>query len=394
MFKKILKIFAVTQFLLIISWFLGEEIIPFRLARRSREITEFVNTSILWSRTNFDGLQFLQIAKSGHGYLQQVFFPLYPQLISLFKNVFESYTISGLFISFVSFILMLFVLGKLLKEEKFKKSTIYRILLILAFFPTSFYFSVVYTESLFMLLVVLSFYLARKGNYLLAGFVAGLASYTRFIGIFLVPAIVIDYCQQEKAGLSGTIIDKARKVVKAMGFIFISSWGLIAYMFFLKKTTGDPLYFVHIQQLFSPERAFHKLILIYQVFWRYIKMVFSLNPSQWAFYSVSLELVVSTVFLGLLLWGWYKRKEYKIKESWLIFSFLAYSLPTITGTFSSMPRFVLVCFPGFIVIERLLGVAKKSNKKLLVVVARFYLPLSILLLIIISAFFFRGYWVA
>jgi hypothetical protein len=123
-------------------------------------------------------------------------------------------------------------------------------------------------------------------------------------------------------------------------------------------------------------------------------MVFALSPKQWAFYNVSMELIVSIIFLVLLLWGWYKRKEYKIRESWLVFSFFAYSLPTITGTFSSMPRFALVCFPAFIVIERLLSKAKKSKNKWLNLISKVYLPASIILFAIISAFFFMGYWVA
>ena len=39
---------------------------------------QVVNPIWLWSRANFDGTHYLDIAKKGYGIYQQAFFPLYP----------------------------------------------------------------------------------------------------------------------------------------------------------------------------------------------------------------------------------------------------------------------------------------------------------------------------
>ena len=392
MSRFIIKTFLFVQLILILAWFFGGKYIFLRPTFTGTELVELNSVSFLWSRANFDGVRYVQIARDGYGYLQEAFFPFYPQLIAFFKNFFGYFTPAGIFVSLTSFILALIVLSKLLSFEKIKEGRIRKIILVLAFFPTAYYFSVVYTESLFLLLVLLSFYLSKQKKYLLAGMVAGLASYTRLVGIFLIPALIIDYCSQENCNFSGSIKDKLRKAFKALCFSSISSWGLFAYMYFLKRTTGDYFYFAHVQQGFGAGRTTEKLILIYQVFWRYVKMIFTVNPNQWAFYYVLLEFIISAAFLSLIVWGWYKRKEYKIRDSWLVFSTLAFILPTLTGTFSSMPRYVLVCFPCFVVIERLLSSTKKKNK-ILGCLCKYYLPISLLLLLILSAFFFQGYWV-
>jgi len=91
---------------------------------------------------------------------------------------------------------------------------------------------------------------------------------------------------------------------------------------------------------------------------------------------------LSSVVIGywLLVIGYIKR----IRISYLIFSFLAITIPTFTGTFSSMPRYVLVAFPLFIV----LGLIKNKLMKI------FLLSIFFLLLSIFTLLFTSGHWVA
>jgi hypothetical protein len=372
---------------------------------------EFENAPLVWSRANFDGFHYTKIARDGYQYLQQAFFPFYPQLISFFQKIFDSFLISSLLISNLSFILLLVGFWKLLELEGIKRGAIKKSLFFLVIFPTSFYFVSAYTESLFLLLVLWSFYFAQKGKFFWAGLLAGFASYTRPIGIFLLPALLVEYYQQESrrkmrerlAALKERIMNPRRNHFayllqsriphfKNLFFISLSSWGLLKYMYYLKKTQGDWFYFAKVQPDFGAQRSVDKLILLYQVFWRYLKMVFTVYPRQWLYFNVWFELLVSVLFLGLLLWGWYKRKEYKIRPSWLTFATAAYFLPTFTGTFSSMPRYVLVCFPAFLVLARIFADLKKRHG--FSRIEWLYLGVSLLLLIVSSAFFFRGYWVA
>lgn len=50
----------------------------------------------LWSRANFDGIHYLDIAQKGYGIYQQAFFPFYPQLVRVLGNIFAGqYLLAG-----------------------------------------------------------------------------------------------------------------------------------------------------------------------------------------------------------------------------------------------------------------------------------------------------------
>ena len=68
-----------------------------------------------------------------------------------------------------------------------------------------------------------------------------------------------------------------------------------------------------------------------------------------------------------------------------IFNLLAYLVPTFSGSFTSLPRYVLVCFPSFVVIAVIL----KNHPRLRFAV---YLT-SVISLAYFWMKFSQGYWV-
>jgi len=398
--KYIVKIFVLLNFLVILTWVWGL-VFPIRLSPfLGLCLQEKINNSFFWSRANFDGVHHVSIARSGYGYLQQAFFPFYAWLIRAVHRVlpFLSLIESGVFISLVCFLGILFLLAKLFKLEGEKKAVVKKSLLFLVIFPTSFYFVSVYTESLFLFLALLSFYLAHKKHWLYAALVAGLASYTRLVGIFLLPALLWEYYLYEsKRGMKKRLVAAKKNLKKKLNFryfiylfktrwphiknglfIFTSGWGLVVYMLFLNATKQDYLYFLHVQPGFGAQRTIGKVIMFYQVIWRYIKMIFTVNPLSLIYFNVWFELLVTLLFAYLLILGWFK---FKIRSSWMLFSTLAFILPSVTGTFSSMPRYVLVCFPCFLVLAK-------------IKLSRWGYYLSVSFFVIVSYLFFRGHWIA
>lgn len=361
-FWWITKIFIIWRlFLQLVVW-LGEKIISPRPG--------YLGSSI-WA--NFDGIHYLGIAQNGYGLYQQAFFPLYPNLIRWLSNFIHNYLLSALLISHLTFLGALFFLYKLISFDyspRFARSVI----VLLLIFPTSFYFASVYTESLFLFLSVGSFYFARIKKWLLAGIFGALGSATRIVGIFLFPALLWEWGEQRK------ILDFKSKILNLF-FVFLIPLGLIFYMRYLMLNYGDPLLFAHVQEYFGAQRTSGKIILLYQVFWRYFKMVLTtkLDP---LYFTVWLELLIGGGFLVLLIYGYFR----KVRVSWLIFGILSYVLPTLTGTFSSLPRYVVVIFPAFIVLEAL----REKYRWL----RFFYPPLSFGLLILSLILFSRGYWIA
>lgn len=394
------KLFLLLQLILVAAALFGEKFIPIKAETfLGRSLGELIDHYLIWSRANFDGVHHISIARCGYGYLQQAFFPFYAKLISFFQHYFfKGFIVSGIFISSVSFLISLILMADLFRKAGEKEETVKKSLLFLAIFPTSFYFTFVYAESLFLMLVLLSFWWAKRKRWLLAGLIAGLASYTRLTGIFLLPALLYEYYEGEsKRAMKERIVAAKNSLVSKINpryffyflktrayhiknflFILTSSWGLLYYMDFLQRMKGDPFYFIRVQPDFGAQRSIGKVIMLYQVFWRYLKMILTVNPKTLIYFNVWLELLLTLLFLYLLLLGWLK---FKISHSWMIFATLAYVLPSLTGTFSSMPRYVLVCFPCFLVLAK-------------IKIPRLVYLLSVLFLFALSALFMRGYWIA
>ncbi len=412
--KYILKLFLLLEGIYLLGWFLGEKLLPLRPDFLGRWFNAQAGyASWLWSRANFDGFYYLKIARDGYQYLQQAFFPAYPLLIRWGHNFWHSYLGVALFISNVSFFLVLWLLAKLLRQEGLDEERIKAILWLLLLFPTSFYFLSVYTESLFLVFVLASFYFLARRNYFWSALLAAAASYTRPLGIFLIPALWVGYYQQLSRRRLKTKLTAAREHARQFGWrrylyqaikqrlpflanfflLSLGSLGFLKYALYLWRTQGDWLYFAHVQPSFGAQRSISKVIMIYQVIWRYLRMIVTVNHHQWLYFNVWFEFLISLLFLGLLAWGWYRRREYKLPASWLTFATFAYLVPTLTGTFSSMPRYVLVCFPGFVVLDQLLLALEKKKP------GRFswrtiYLFTSFTLLLLAIMLFSRGYWLS
>jgi Gpi18-like mannosyltransferase len=360
--KWLVLIFACWQLVLLLLTYVSQFIIKLR----PDYVSEF------GGRANFDGMHYLTIAERGYQGFQQAFFPFYPYLIHFFsKFIFHNYFVSGLFISNLSILITLFLFYKLVRLD-FSEKIAQTAIIFLLIFPSSFFFGSVYTESLFLVLVIGSFYAARKKQWLLAGLLGGMASATRLVGLFLFPALLIEW------GIGQKKKQKLRFVNLLPIFLILCGTGF--YMWYLKKTVGDPLYFIHVQPMFGANRTGGKLILLYQVFWRYLKMILTTKMNV-LYFTVWLELLTSIIFLLLSVFTYYK-----MRLSYFVFMILAYLIPTLTGTFLSMPRFMLALFPGFIILA--IFSEKHSWFKII------YPVVSGILLVISTILFIRGYFVA
>ena len=169
------------------------------------------------------------------------------------------------------------------------------------------------------------------------------ATATRFVGIFLIPALVVEYWLQLKESGKSIKSGKFSAVIPVLS-ICIVSFGLIAYMVYSQQHFNDALKFIHSQPAFGASRS-DKIILLYQVFWRYAKMAVTVDFFSLLYYRISMEVLSAVIFLIL---GLISFKNTRL--SYAIFGFLSFLAPTLTGTFSSMPRYILVMFPVFIMI--------------------------------------------
>lgn len=339
-------------------------------------IRNYLANPFLWAWSNFDGEHYLAIAQNGYQPLTYFFFPLYPILIKYlslpFGNSLYVLVKSGILISLLSFFAGLCGLYKLAKMDFNEFVSRYSVILILLF-PTSFFFGSVYTESLFFALTVWCFYFARKQNWLIAGILGAFITATRIVGLAVVAAVVVEAVEFYRKG---------KKIPLKVFVLGLSFLGLGIYILYLWHVTGDPLNFLHTVGIFGAQRS-SSFVILPQVFYRYIfKILPGLNYQYFpVVFSTWLEFALSLLFLGLSVFSFVK-----LRLSYSVYLALGYIIPTLSGSFSSMPRYLLVLFPAFI----LMSVILSKNKRFLIA----FSVASFILLLISFAFFARGYWIS
>lgn len=184
----------------------------------------------------YDSIHYINIAKYGYAEpFLYAFFPMYPVLIKALTYIIPSYEVSGLLISNVCSFLSVIIINKLTKNNFWNITTF-------IFTPILAYTSIIYTESIFMLLTLLGYYLYKNNKYFLSGIIIGLSMLTRNSGIILWGTIGLDM-------LYRLFIEKE----KTIKFKHIIKFGLpsliigLIYSLYLYFETGNFFKYITVQ---------------------------------------------------------------------------------------------------------------------------------------------------
>lgn len=252
------------------------------------------------------------------------FFPLYPLLIRLGHWLSGNYLVSGIIISNVCFLIASYFLYRLIEKQE-DQVTARNVVKYLFLFPTAFIFSGVFTESLFLMLLILAFYLAQKRKWYGVGICGFFLTLTRSIGIFMLLPLVYEYAKLIEFKVSKIKFD-------ALFFLFFPA-GLMLFAAFNFFLTKDPLGFVHIQSAWGRHLV------------NPVHIVFS-N----LFFGNAYEIVLACtaiICLGLVLMFYDK-----LRFSYFLLALLAILVPLFSGL-ASLPRYVLIVFPLYIIFAKL-----------------------------------------
>ena len=372
-------------------WFIGillfsliaTKILPNQKDYLGGGLTNYLRLPLFWGFSNFDGEHYVSIAQNGYAPLQHFFFPVYPLLIRIISTVLGHslflYNLSGILVSFVSTAVFLVGLVQLLKIDYSEKVTELTILL-LVLSPASFFFFMVYTESLFLALAVWCFYFTRRRLFLPAVILASIASATKVVGFSLGIAILFEILAPSWP--MKNVLEVVKKNIKELLLVLFSTTGLFAYMTFLQKETGDALVFLHKISVFGDQRS-STLISLPQVFYRYVFKIIPNLTNYWpTTFTTLLEFAVAVIFLLICIFSFRT-----LRKSYWIYLVIGFLVPTLAGSFSSLPRYVIVLFPAFLYLATLFENKKKEYT---------YIVFAIfgLLQIISLMLFFRGYWLS
>lgn len=247
------------------------------------------------------------------------FFPLFPMLIRA-AGVTGDFALDGMLLSHAAFAISLLLLGPVLVRTGFSFDDASRAMFYLAFFPTSYFFSLPVTESLFLALSLGAVLAGTYGRWWLAGLLGGLGALTRAPGILLLLPLAVLFVERRE-----------RPWWRITSLLLIPA-GLLTFMWHLHSRTGDALAFVHAQ------RGWGRLA---QPFWQ--PMVdFALHPEiiSQPWNPVAANLLVAILLLAAAI-------GFAVRRQWVfaVYALASLLLPLGTGSVQSLARYAAVAFP-------------------------------------------------
>jgi hypothetical protein len=390
-----LSVYALTSLIVVLGVLFGQAVValaPHPFAKRGDLIESFAN---------WDGRWYINIVE--HGYLYNpatpssvAFFPLYPLLG---RGVVELTGLrTDLALLLVSHLCLAtaFVLLAVYLRERFsnaREPLAEFTLLALALFPTTVFFRMAYTESLFLCLLVLFLYaLERRWPLAVIALIVGTATASRATGVGLLPPFALHVWQRSSSARQGA--------GRLLWLVPLACWGIAGWMLYQQVVFGDALVFAKTQANWrvrpvveaAPLADKWASLLSFEPIWS----VF--DPSSSAYWATpeppSLPPLFSLQFANPLYFafavgvttlgwtrGWLRSSEVVLVAALLLIPYVASSYEM---HMAGAARFAAVVLPVYVVLGRIL--------------CRMALPLSICLLavsgsllLIYGALFARWY---
>jgi hypothetical protein len=331
----------------------------------------FLGNAVAAPLARWDSVWYLTIARYGYAHIRErmAFFPLYPALIHVLGWIVRSDLIAGVLISLVSLIVALWLIQKLVRLD-FGEEVAATTVLLIAFCPVSFFFSAVYTESLFLALSVGSIYAARRERWVLCGALGFLAAISRNGGIALIiPTAIIYLYGPREAPLTRWGTDAAqgfRRLLPRYRLGTDAAWlllipiGLLSYLAYLGARYGDTLAPFRVEAVWYRHSSF-PLTTVWdgaKQAWDGLRQLiqgpvapFRVPDYAQGVISAALQDIYLFLFLvlgviGLVCVLWRLGAAYGLYTLALLV--LALADPVSLQPLASLPRYELIIFPLFI----------------------------------------------
>ena len=351
---------------------------------------------------NWDGVWFIRIAAAGyHSHaFSQAFFPLYPAAVRIVAPIAgHFYVVAGVAVSLACYAAAMVLLYRLALLERGSRVALWSVVFI-SVFPTAFFFQAVYSESMFLLLTLLSFSAGRRGRWWLAGVAGLLAALTRSSGLLLLLPLAVMWWEQRRgapvrlpggpaeatpplpgsasataaapsagsvpavaaAPPAGPVSALRRPPVLSLGWLLLVPAGLGLYMAYLWRAFSDPFLFSAVQGFWGrrsslpPAAVWDGAVAAYHgVHWLVLHGAGALlNGPHTASGGLQSDVIANPLeFLALLTavvlvvvcWR-------KLPAAYTLYGLAALLFPLLYPTtarpLDSLPRFLAVVFPLFI----------------------------------------------
>jgi hypothetical protein len=295
------------------------------------------------------------------------FWPFYPLVVWASDSLIGNPFITGLVVSNLALVCACVLLHRW-ASRRFGNDVATRTVTLLLAFPFAFYFSAMYTESVFLLAVVAAFYFSDRGRWLLASLSAAAAGATRLVGVLVLLPVLLTYAQQHRWKLGNFRRD--------ILWLALGLTGTLGHMLYLHRRFGDGLAFLSSQWVpgWGNDSGWTRLALLMEKLtgWRHLAMG--------DFEAIALvNLAFGVLALVVCLVGW--RRMGVAACAWGALTMLI-SL----RIWASSGRYAAVVWPAF------LGIALLTRRRPLLYQST---VVALCLLQALLAFWFtHGHWVA
>lgn len=297
----------------------------------------------------FDGPEYLAIATEGYQRRQLVWFPAYPTMLGLLDGLLGAPVLAGVIVSAVAGVTAVVLFWRWTARRGMPIAARWTALAVLMLYPYGwFLYGVVYSDALFLALVLGAFVLLERGDLRWAVLVGACATATRPSGFAVVLGLAV--LSAERSGLlrvpeSGpewvralrlpVELDRTRLGPSAL-LPLASAGGLVAYMGYLWWRWGNPLAFVTEQSNYHHSGP--GTLLKWQYFEQWYGGVDARHLATTTAQAVLLVLVLVSVPAVGRRFGW----------GYGVFVLALAALPMASvSTFMGVGRYLLPAFPVF-----------------------------------------------
>ncbi|HEY3992223.1 MAG TPA: mannosyltransferase family protein [Ktedonobacteraceae bacterium] len=351
--KRVWAIYLATHLVFLILTYLATLFTSERVAGQHAIFQTLLH---FWDRWDTD--HFVRIATTGYTHVvDTAFFPLYPMLIHFLSGIVGDPVVAALIIANVAGLGVLLVFYRLVAED-FGAERAERSVLYLAIFPTAFFLAAAYSESLFLLCALFSFYYMRRGRWWLAGLAMFFATLTRSTGVALVLPFCYEYLRQRDFQWKKLRLDVLGCAGVGLALAFYSAYCFICF--------HDYLAFSHAEWIGWGRR----LTWPGAALLRAVQVILSTRVFEFASTRNLVELSVVLAVLLLLILSFvgpwkFARKDWIYPLFGVVVFLLCISLPVTAPSnapLDSLDRYMLAIFPAVMVVA---AMGKNRNFHLL-----------------------------
>lgn len=299
----------------------------------------------------FDALWYVDIAENGYqsvpnsvtGYANYAFYPFYPIVLRFMKCILpDRFTTNqiGVIVSNLCTLIAGYVAVQTVRI-KYAEDKGYFIAFLIFFAPHTIYFSMTYTEAMFLMFTALFFYCCGRKHFFLASVAAFFAAFTRIAGVFLVFSLLLFQYEAEygwsvsRSKLSGFIKGIFARPLRLLGLL-ICPLGIFGYFYYLYRLVGDVWASAHIQV------AWHNSYgsVLCTLFYNLLDSGSGTSSQYWALYAI----------FGITMFAYLC---YKKEFAAAIFGFLAVGISLRTDAIA-IARYIMGNFSVYIALYELL----------------------------------------